>query len=456
MFACYISQMEPMTVEEAFQDSDWINAMQEELTQFQRNKVWELVPRPKHQSVIGTKWVFKKKADEDGNIVRNKARLVAKAYCQEDGIDFNETFAPVARLEAIRIFLAYAAYNNIKVYQMDVKSAFLNGDLEEEVYVEQSPGFIIPTQSSCVYKHRKTLYGLKQAPRAWYDTLSLFLVNHGFTKGKVDKTLFQISVANHILLVQIYVDDIIFGSTNEELCKFSQVMQSQFEMSMMGELSYFLGLQVKQVPEGIFINQGKYTKDLIKKFGIEGKSSVKIPMNTSQGIGPDDEGKDVDAIMYRGIIGSLLYLTASRPDISFSVGICARYQSKPKESHLSAAKIIIRYIKGNPNAGLWYPKGGNFELIGYSDLDFAGCRLDKKSTSGHCQLLGGRLVSWFSKKQNSISASTAEPEYIAAGSCCAQLLWMKQQLKDYGIHAKEIKLLCDNTSVIAVTSRKFK
>ncbi|CAH9114878.1 unnamed protein product [Cuscuta europaea] len=452
MFACYISQMEPMTVEETLADSDWINAMQEELTQFERNKVWELVPRPKHQNVIGTKWVFKNKADEDGNIVRNKARLVAKGYCQEEGIDFDETFAPVARLEAIRIFLAYAAYNNIKVYQMDVKSAFLNGDLEEEVYVEQPPGFVILTQSSCVYKLKKALYGLKQAPRAWYDTLSLFLVNHRFTKGKVDKTLFQISVANHILLVQIYVDDIIFGSTNPELCKkFSQVMQSQFEMSMMGELSYFLGLQVKQVPEGIFINQGKYTRDLIKKFGVEGKSSVKIPMNTSQGIGPDDEGKDVDATTYRGIIGSLLYLTASRPDISFSVGICARYQSKPKESHLSAAKRIIRYIKGNPNAGLWYPKGGNFELIGYSDSDFAGCRLDRKSTSGHCQLLGGRLVSWFSKKQNSISTSTAEAEYIAAGSCCAQRLWMKQQLKDYGIQAKEIKLLCDNTIAIAIT-----
>ncbi|CAH9132817.1 unnamed protein product [Cuscuta epithymum] len=213
MFTCCISQMEPMNVEEALEDSDWINAMQEELTQFERNQVWELVPRPKHQNVIGTKWVFKNKADEEGNIVRNKARLVAKGYCQEEDIDFDETFAPVARLEAIRIFLAYAAYNDIKVYQMDVKSAFLNGELEEEVYVEQPPGFVIPTQSSCVYKLRKALYGLKQAPRAWYDTLSLFLVNHGFTKGKVDKTLFQISVANHILLVQIYVDDIIFGST---------------------------------------------------------------------------------------------------------------------------------------------------------------------------------------------------------------------------------------------------
>ncbi|XP_019171416.1 PREDICTED: uncharacterized protein LOC109166971 [Ipomoea nil] len=335
---------------------------------------------------------------------------------------------------------------------MDVKSAFLNGLLEEEVYVEQPPGFEVKGEGDKVYKLKKALYGLKQAPRAWYDTLSMFLINCGFTKGLVDKILFRIQDGDHILLVQIYVDDIIFGSTNNSLCvKFSKLMQNKFEMSMMGELNYFLGLQVKQLKEGVFINQAKYTRDLIKKFGLDGKSSIKIPMSTSIRLDKDEDGKDADQTKYRGMIGSLLYLTASRPDISYAVGVCARFQANPKESHLTATKKIIQYLKGTINVGLWYPKGTNFTLTGFSDADFAGCKIDRKSTSGTCQFLGGRLVSWFSKKQNSIATSTAEAEYIAAGSCCAQILWMKQQLKDYGVNCDDVSIYCDNTSAIAIT-----
>ncbi|KAK6158950.1 hypothetical protein DH2020_006264 [Rehmannia glutinosa] len=426
--------------------------MKEELNQFERNKVWELVQRSTHQNVIGTKWVFRNKMNEEGSIVRNKARLVAKGYCQEEGIDFDETFAPVARLEAIRMFLAYAAHKNFTVYQMDVKSAFLNGLLEEEVYVEQHPGFEQKTIGDKVYKLKKALYGFKQAPRAWYDTLSQFLTDNGFTKGKVDRTLFRIQDGESILLVQIYVDDIIFGSTNKELCdKFSNLMQGKFEMSMMGELSFFLGHQVKQMKDGTFISQTKYTRYLMKKFGMEEKSSVKIPMNTSVKMDMDADGKVFDQTRYRALIGSLLYLTASMPDITFAVGVCARFQSSPKESHMTAAKRILRYLKGCQEVGLWYPKEGEFKLIVYSDSDYAGCRVDRKSTSGTCQMLGNRLVSWFSKKQYSIATSTAEAEYIAAGSCCAQVLWMRQQLRDYYIEEKEIPIMCDNTSAIAIT-----
>ncbi|XP_019179616.1 PREDICTED: uncharacterized protein LOC109174842 [Ipomoea nil] len=312
--------------------------------------------------------------------------------------------------------------------------------------------FAVDCGQEKVYHLKNALYGLKQAPRAWYDTLSHFLINCVFTKGAVDKTLFRIKDNDHILLVQIYVDDIIFGSTNHVLCeRFSTLMHGKFEMSMMGELNYFLGLQVKQCSDGIFISQAKYTKDLIRKFGIDRKTSVKIPMSTSLRMDIDNEGKDVDQKNFRGIIGSLLYLTASRPDISFDVGVCARFQAKPKESHLSATTKILRYLKGTQSVGLWYPKEGSFDLVGYSDADFAGCRIDRKSTSGTCQFLGGRLVSWFSKKQHSIATSTAEAEYIAAGSCCAQILWMTHQLKDYGINAREVSIKCDNTSAIAIT-----
>ncbi|KAK6150787.1 hypothetical protein DH2020_015719 [Rehmannia glutinosa] len=374
--------------------------MQEELNQFERNDVWELVPCPPSQTIIGTKWVFRNKLDDQGNIVRNKARLVAQGYCQEEGIDYDETFAPVARLEAIRILLAYSCFKNFKLYQMDVKSAFLNGIIQEEVYVKQPLGFENFSRPNDVYKLKKALYGLKQAPRAWYDRLSSFLLQNGFTRGKVDTTLFVFEKGQDCLLVQIYVDDIIFGATNEYLCKkFSKLMQDEFEMSMMGELNFFLGLQIKQFQEGIYISQSKYTKELLKKFGIEEGRTVSTPMATNVKIDKDEKRKSVDESKYRDMIGSLLYLTASRPDILHVVCLCARFQSNPKESHMSATKRILRYLKGCQEVGLWYLKEGGFKLIGYSDSDYAGCRVDRKSTSGTCKMLGNRLVSGLARSK---------------------------------------------------------
>ncbi|KAK6138969.1 hypothetical protein DH2020_027290 [Rehmannia glutinosa] len=222
-------------------------------------------------------------------------------------------------------------------------------------------------------------------------------------------------------------------------------------MSMMGELTFFLGLQVKKLKDGTFISQSKYTGDLMKKFGMEEKSSVKIPINTSIKMDMDVDGKAVDQTRYRALIGSLLYLTISRPDITFVVGMCALIQYAPKQSHMTAVKRILRYLKGNQEVGLWYTKQGGFKLIGYSNSDYPGCRVDRKSTSGTCQILGNRLVSWLSKKQNSIATSTAEAEYIAAGSCYAHVLCMRQQLRDYIIKEKEIPIMCDNISAIAIT-----
>ncbi|KAK2390888.1 putative mitochondrial protein [Trifolium repens] len=397
----FVSQIEPSKVNDALNDDQWILAMQEELNQFERNQVWELVPCPKDKHIIGTKWVFKNKLDENGIIVRNKARLVAQGYNQEEGIDFDETFAPVARLEAIRLLLAYACSLNFQLYQMDVKSAFLNGYIHEEVYVKQPPGFEDFKNPSHVYKLKKALNGLKQAPRAWYDRLSNFLCEKGFEKGKVDTTLFIKRIHKHTLLVQIYVDDIIFGATNESLCKeFSEMMQGEFEMSMMGKLNFFLGLQIKQTKNGIFINQSKYCKELLKKFDMENCKEIATPMSTSTYVDQDESGKPIDITKYRGMIGSLLYLTASRPDIMFSVCLCARFQANPKESHLSSVKRIMKYLKGTTNVGLWYPKGSTCDLVGYSDSDYAGCKTDRKSTSGTCHILGNSLVSWSCKKKH--------------------------------------------------------
>ncbi|KAL8119296.1 hypothetical protein AgCh_016723 [Apium graveolens] len=299
--------------------------MQEELNQFERCDVWELVKPPKNVSIIGTKWIFKNKVDEFGTVTRNKARLVAQGYNQQEGIDFDQTYAPVARLESIRMLLAYACYKKIKLHQMDVKSAFLNGFLEEEVYVKQPPGFEHEQHPDYVYKLKKALYGLKQAPRP-----------------------------------------------------------CEFDMSMMGELNYFLGLQIKQSKYGIYVHQSKYVKNLLTRFGFDNVKPKSTPMNQNSKLTSDEKGKDVDIEKYSGMIGSLLYLTASRPDIMYSVCVCAHFQAKPKESHLNAVKRIFRYLSGTINLGLFYPITSTFDLVGYSDADYAGCQTDRKSTSGVC------------------------------------------------------------------------
>uniref|UniRef100_A0A151UGR9 Copia protein n=1 Tax=Cajanus cajan TaxID=3821 RepID=A0A151UGR9_CAJCA len=308
---------------------------QEELNQFERNEVWDLVSLPSDYPIIGTKWVFRNKLDESGIIIRNKARLVAKGYNQEEGIDYDETFAPVARIKAIRLLLSYASIMNFKLYQMDVKSAFLNGFIQEKVYVEQPPGFIDFRYPNHVYKLKKALYG-------------------------------------------------------------------EFEMSIMGELTFFLGLQIKQMSDGIFISQSKYCNELLKKFGMEGCKEDATPISNSCNLDLDEKRTTVDNSKYRDV-------------------------------------------------GLWYPKGVSLSLIGYLDSDYAGCRLDRKSTSGTCHLLGSALVSWHNKKQACVALSTIEAEYIAAGSCCAQILWMKQQLKYYGTELNKIPLRYDNTSAINLT-----
>jgi hypothetical protein len=326
----FVSSIEPYRVEDALRDSDWVLAMQEELNNFTRNEVWHLVPRP-NQNVVGTKWVFRNKQDEHGVKTRNKSWLVAKGYSQVEGLDFGETYVPVARLESIRILLAYATYHSFKLYQLDVKSAFLNGPIKEEVYVEQTPGFEDSEYPNHVYKLSKALYGLKQASRAWYECLRDFLITNGFKVIKVDPTLFTKTIAKDLFVCQIYVDDIIFGSTNKFTCEeFSRIMIQKFEMSMMGELKYFLGFQVKQLQDATFISQTKYIQDILNKFGMKDAKPIKTPMGTNGHLDPDTGGKSVDQKVYRSMIGSLLYLCASRPDIMLSICMCARFEADPK------------------------------------------------------------------------------------------------------------------------------
>nr|GEV63369.1 retrovirus-related Pol polyprotein from transposon TNT 1-94 [Tanacetum cinerariifolium] len=426
----------------------------EELLQFKMQKVWVLVGLPYRKRAIGTKWVFKNKKDERGIVVRNKARLVAPGHTQAKGINYEEVFAPVARIEAIRLFLAYASFMGFMVYQMDIKSAFLYGIIEEEVYVCQPPGFEDPDYPEKVYKVVKALYGLHQSPRAWYETLANYLLENGFQRGKIDLTLFIKRQKGDILLAQIYVDDIIFGSTNKDLCKaFEKLMKDKFQISSIRELTFFLGLQVKKKKDGIFISHDKYVAEILRKFGLTDGKSASTLIDTEKPLLKDPDGEDVDVHTYRSMIGSLMYLTSSRPNIMFVVCACARFQVTPKASHLHAVKRIFRYLKGNPHLGLWYPKDSPLDLLAYSDSDYASASLDRKSTTGGCQFLRGRLISWQCKKQTVVATSFTKAEYVAAASCCAQVLWIQNQLLDYGYNFMHTIIYIDNSSNQTVSGK---
>nr|GEU44963.1 putative ribonuclease H-like domain-containing protein [Tanacetum cinerariifolium] len=341
-------------------------------------KVWVLVDLPNGKRAIGTKWVFRNKKDERGIVVRNKARLVAQGHTQEEGINYEEVFAPVSKIESIRT-------------------------IKEEVYVCQPLGFEDPDYLDKVYKVVNVLYGLHQAPRAWYETLANYLLENGFQRGKIDQTLFIKRQKGDILLVQIYVDDIIFGSTNKDLCKaFEKLMKDKFQMSSMGGLTFFLGLRVKQKVDGIFINQDKYVAEILRKFGLTDEKSASTPIDTEKPLLKDPDGEDVDVNNYRSMIGSLMYLTSSRPDIMFA---------------------------GKPHLGLWHPKYSPFNLVAYSDSDYAGASLDRKSTTGGCQFLGCRLISWLCKKQTVVATSSTKAEYVAAISILGCKYWTLKSLR---------------------------
>ncbi|GJY77441.1 retrovirus-related pol polyprotein from transposon TNT 1-94 [Tanacetum coccineum] len=351
----------------------------------------------------GAQFLGEKLHVEENTVIENKTRLVVRGYRQEEGIDFEESFAPVSRMEAIRIFLAYVAHKSFTVFQMDVKTAFLHGTLKEDVYVCQPKGFIDADHPSHVYKLKKALYGLKQAPKVWYTQL------------------------------------------------FSDIMKSRFKMSMMGEMTFFLSLQVNQSPCGIFINQSNYVLEILKKYRMESCDPVGTPMEIKDKLDLDQNGSPVDATKYRSMIGALMYLTSSRPDIVHATCLCARYQDKPTEKHLKEVKKIFHYLRGTVNMGLLYTKDSGFELTGFSDADYVGCKDTFKSTSCGAQFLGKKLVSWSSKKQDCMALSIAEAEYVSLSACCAQVLWMRTQLTDYGFQFNKIPIYCDSKSAIAIS-----
>jgi hypothetical protein len=412
------------------------------------------VDRPDHKKAIGVKWVYRTKLNPDGSVNKYKARLVVKGYAQIFGVDFSETFAPVARLDTIRLLFALAAQNGWVIHQMDVKSAFLNGYLEEEIFVEQPEGFIVQGHEEKVYKLNKALYGLKHAPRSWYSRIDAHLVNLGFEKSPSEFTLYVKKVDNEVLVVSLYVDDLfVTGSHKELIDKFKERMKDAFEMTDLGKMSFFLGMQVQQKQNEIFVCQQKYAKEVLKKFNMEDCKPVATPMNPKEKFSKEDGAERVDEKLYRSLIGCLMYLTATRPDIMYAVSLLSRYMHCASEIHFQAAKRILRYVKGTVDYGIRFNQVQNFRLLGYSDSDWAGCVDDMRSTSGYCFTLGSGVFSWCSKKQEVIAQSTAEAEYIAVVAAVNQTLWIRKLMID--LHMEQIEctqIFVDNQAAISIAN----
>ncbi|GAU44851.1 hypothetical protein TSUD_112250 [Trifolium subterraneum] len=432
----YAGRIEPINLDQAMNNSNWLEAMKEEIHAIEKNRTWYLGDKTDKRA-IDVKWIYKLKLRPNGEIAKYKARLVSRGFLQKAGIDFNEVYAPVARLETIRIVVAIAAYNGWKMHQLDVESAFLNGPLEEEVYVKQPPGFEVKGQEQKVYRLRKALYGLKQAPRAWNKRIDGFLIKIGFTKCVSEHGLYVkgSSKLDHIIRC-LYVDDLLITGANEkEILKFKTSLMQEFEMSDLGNLSYFLGMEFKHTKKGVFLHQKKYAEDILNRFKMVNCNTTITPIETGSKLSKISTDELVDATLYKQIIGSLRYLCNTRPDISHSVGLVSRFMEQPRR--------IMRYIKGTIDHGILMPSQkstkGEISVHGYSDSDWGGDQDDKKSTAGYLFMLGGALICWSSKKQGIVALSSCEAEYVVASYA-----------------AFKVKLLVDNKSAIDLANHPMR
>lgn len=448
------ANVDPVYFEEAIQDENWKDAMNQEIDAIRRNETWELVKLPENKKALGVKWIYRTKLKQNGEVQKYKARLVVKGYKQKFGVDYEEVFAPVTRLETVRLLLALAAKNNWKVHQMDVKSAFLNGYLEDEIYVEQPPGYAKIGEENKVCRLKKALYGLKQAPRAWYSRIDNFFLKDGFRRCPYEHALYTKEDENgNFLIICLYVDDLIFtGNSNMMIEEFRESMKKEFEMTDMGLLHYFLGIEVKQGDNEIAIFQKKYAKDLLKKFKMENAYPASTPMELGLKLSKHDVSEAFDATIYRSLVGSLMYLTTTRPDIMFSVSLLSRFMTSPKRSHWEAGKRVLRYILGTVDHGIHYKRNVDNVLVGYSDSDWGGNIDDFKSTSGYVFNIGSGAVSWASKKQDVVALSTTEAEYISLSVASCQALWLRNVLHELKCpQEKGTIMFCDNQSSISLS-----
>jgi hypothetical protein len=445
--------IEPKSYSEAVKFECWQKAMDDELDALSKTGTWSFVDLPPHTKPIGSKWVYKVKYKSDGSVERYKARLVAKGYTQIEGLDFFDTFSPVAKLTTVRLLLAVSSIKCWHLHQLDVNNAFLHGELQEDVYMVVPEGVTAPKPHQ-VCKLVKSMYGLKQASRKWYERLTSLLLHEGYKQSSSDYSLFTLQTDSSFTALLVYVDDVILAGTDlSEFTRIKGILDTQFKIKDLGPLKYFLGLEVAQSREGITVSQRKYCLDLLKDSGFLGSKPASTPLDPAVKL-HNDAGKLYEDIpTYRRLVGRLLYLTNTRPDISFAVQQLSQFLHKPTMAHYNAACRVIRYLKHNPGRGLLFPRQSDLQLLGFSDVDWAGCIETRRSVTGYCFFLGSSLISWKAKKQLTISRSSSEAEYRALSSSTCELIWLTFLMKDLNIVcSKPPVIYCDSQSAIHIAS----
>ena len=453
-FAAQISSAtEPRSYSEAASNPKWQAAMASELKALQENGTWTLVPLPAGKFPIGCRWVFKIKHQSDGSIERYKARLVAKGFTQLEGVDFQDTFSPTAKIISVRCLLALAASHKWPIHQLDVNNVFLHGDLMEEIYMSPPPGLRRQGETDLVCRLHKSLYGLKQASRQWFAKFSEAICSAGFEQSRADYSFFTRKQGKSFTALLIYVDDILItGNDIASIDATKKFLHSNFRIKKLGNLKYFLGIEVSTSKSGIFISQRKYALEIIADAGLLGSAPIDTPME--RGLKLSDESDLLkNSSQYRRLVGRLIYLTISRPDITYVVHVLSRFMHQPRKLHMEAALRVIRYLKGAPGKGLFFSSNNDARLRAYCDSDWVSCPLTWRSTTGYCIFLGPSLISWRSKRQKTVSLSSAEAEYRAMTGACCELTWLRSLLTDLGFpHEEPALLYCDNRAALHIAA----
>ncbi|CAM8932959.1 unnamed protein product [Rhodiola kirilowii] len=427
--------------------------MHKEIQALETNETWSLTELPVNKTLVDCKWIFKVKFNSDGSIERYKARLVARGFTQVEGLDYHETFAPVAKMTTVRCLIAIAAAKHWPLHQLDVNNAFLHGSLDEEVYMKLPPGFYKKERTAGkVCKLMKSLYGLKQASRQWFAKFSAALTEFGFLNSLNDYSLFTLQRDGHFLVLLVYVDDVIITGTSDSLIgEVKNFIHQKFQIKDLGPLKYFLGLEVARSSDGIFLNQRKYAVELLEEHNMTDCKPSQTPLELKHKLGLSNAPILADPMPYRRLVGKLIYLTITRPDLAYPVHILSQFMQGPNEEHMKAAHRLLRFLKGAPAQGIFFPATSDLKLRAYCDADWAACPVTRRSITGHCVLLGPSVVSWKTKKQPVVSRSSAESEYRSMAATCCELVWLARLIKDMGVQVETpVPLFCDNKAAIHI------
>lgn len=440
----------PKNPTDALSIPEWHDAMTTEYNALIRNGTWELVPRQPNMNIIRSMWLFKHKFRSDGTLERYKARLVCDGRLQQVGIDCGETFSPVVKPATIRTVLSIALSQGWAVHQLDVTNAFLHGHLNETVYMYQPMGFRDRNFPDYVCSLKKSLYGLKQAPRAWYHRFTDYVLTLGFLHSRCDASLFTLHQGNDTAYLLLYVDDILLVTSSTALrTNLMAKLSAEFAMKDLGPLSYFLGISVTRNRNTMFLSQQSYANDIISRAGMQSCNSVSTPVDTNSKLSATTGSPFHDPTMYRSLAGALQYLTFTRPDISYAVQQVCMHMHAPTTNHWNALKRIIRYIKGTSSLGLSLGSASSPSLVAYTDADWAGCPDTRRSTSGYCIYFGDNLISWSSKRQGTVSRSSAEAEYRGVANVVAEICWLRNLLLELNRPLSRATIVyCDNVSAI--------